>query len=113
MSVTQLDLFAGAGNHSDYTAARTVDRPGLVAPELDDDALIAAIPAASLGDCRNPAAEAGRRRLVGAIAALEALCRRFQGFGQRTCDFGTDSRVRGACSDRWERGGARGKADYR
>ena len=82
MSVTQLDLFAGAGNHSDYTAARTVDRPGLVAPELDDDALIAAIPAASLSDSRDLAAEAGRRRQVGAIAALEALCRRFQGFGR-------------------------------
>jgi hypothetical protein len=27
------------------------------------------------------AAEAGRRRLVGATAALEALCRRFKGFG--------------------------------
>jgi hypothetical protein len=82
MSARQLDLFAGAGNHSDHTAAPRVDRPHLVAPELDDDALIAAIPQASLRDCRNLAAEAGRRRLVGAIAALEALCRRFKGFGR-------------------------------
>jgi hypothetical protein len=72
---------AGAGNHSDHTAAPTVDRPRLVARELDDDALIAAIPSVSLGDCRSLAAEAARRRLVGAIAALEALCRRFKGFG--------------------------------
>jgi len=81
MPARQLDLFAGAGNHSDQTVTPTVDRPRLVAPELDDDTLIAAIPPASLGDCRSLAAEAGRRRLVGAIAALEALCRRFQGFG--------------------------------
>jgi hypothetical protein len=77
----QLDLFAGAGNPSDHTAAPTVGRPRNVAPGLADDALIAAITLASLGDCRSLAAEAGRRRLVGAIAALEALCRRFQGFG--------------------------------
>src|SRR5215468_22117 len=81
MYARQLDLFAGAGNHSGHTTPR-VDRPRVVVRELDDDALIAAIPSASLGDCRNLAAEAGRRRLVGAIAALEALCRRFQGFGR-------------------------------
>src|SRR5215472_5434106 len=81
MSARQLDLFAEAGHHSDRTAATRFDRPRLVASELDEDALIAAIPHASLGDCRSLAAEAGQRRLVGAIAALEALCRRFQGFG--------------------------------
>ena len=81
MFARQLDLFAGAGNHSDHTAAPRVDRPRLVAPELDDDALIAAIPSVSLGDCRGLAAEAARRRLVRAIVALEALCRRFNGFG--------------------------------
>ena len=80
MFARQLDLFAGAGNPSDHTAASMVGRPRNLAQELDDDALIAAIPLASLGDCRS-AAEVGRRRLVGAIAALEALCRRFQGFG--------------------------------
>jgi hypothetical protein len=53
-----------------------------VAPEcLDDAALIAAIPDAGLADCHALAAEAGRRRLVPAIPALEALCRRFRGFG--------------------------------
>src|SRR5215469_16496783 len=81
MPARQLDLFAGAGNHSDQTVTPTIGRSREVAPELDDDTLIAAIPPASLGDCRSLAAEAGRRRLVGAIAALEALCRRFQGFG--------------------------------
>jgi hypothetical protein len=81
MPARQLNLFAGGANHSAHTAAPTVDRPRLVAPELDDDALIAAIPAVSLGDCRGLAAEAARRRLVRAIVALEALCRRFKGFG--------------------------------
>lgn len=76
----QLDLFAGAGDPSDHTAAPTVDRARFVVSELDDDALIAAIPHASVGDCRSLAAEAGRRRLVGATGALETLCRRFQGF---------------------------------
>lgn len=48
---------------------------------MDDAALIAAIPQASLADCSRLAAEAGRRRLAGAIPALAALCRRFTGFG--------------------------------
>ncbi|CAN5490313.1 hypothetical protein BH10PSE6_BH10PSE6_28440 [soil metagenome] len=48
---------------------------------MDDAALIAAIPEASLADCSLLAAEAGRRRLAGAIPALAALCRRFAGFG--------------------------------
>src|SRR5262249_57616808 len=77
----QLDLFAGAGAHLDHIAAPRADRPRLVASELDDDALIAAIPYASVRESSNLAAEAGRRQLVGAIDALEALCRRFQGFG--------------------------------
>ena len=77
----QLDLFAGAGAHLDHIAAPRADRPRLVASELDDDALIAAFPYASVRESSNLAAEAGRRRLVGAIDALEALCRRFQGFG--------------------------------
>jgi hypothetical protein len=52
-----------------------------VAEELDDAALIAALPHASLSDCRALAAEAGRRRLTTAVPALDALCRRFKGFG--------------------------------
>jgi hypothetical protein len=44
MAARQLDLFAGADNHSDHTAAPRVDRPRLDARELDDDTLIAAIP---------------------------------------------------------------------
>ena len=61
----QLDLFAGSGNRADRTAAPTAARPRVIAAELDDAALIAAIPRASLGGCRSLAAEASRRRLVG------------------------------------------------
>jgi len=51
------------------------------AADKDDAALIAAIPEASLANGTLLAAEAGRRRLAGAIPALAALCRRFKGFG--------------------------------
>jgi hypothetical protein len=77
----QLDLFAGAGERSKSAAAAAVERSRPLVPDLDDAALIAAIPVASLADCRALAAEAGRRRLVPAVPALEALCRRFRGFG--------------------------------
>jgi len=77
----QLDLFGGAGRRPHQTKVPAAGRPRLVAPELDDEALVAAIPSASLGDCRGLAAEAGHRRLTAAIHALEALCRRFRGFG--------------------------------
>jgi HEAT repeats len=48
---------------------------------FDDDSLIAAIPDSGISDSLALAAEAGRRRLTAAIPALEALCRRFTGFG--------------------------------
>jgi hypothetical protein len=81
MAAPQLDLFAGSGNRPEQTGAPTAARKRPVPSELDDDALIEAIPHASVGDCRSLAAEAGRRRLVGAVVALEVLCRRFRGFG--------------------------------
>ena len=49
--------------------------------DLDDQALIAEIPTASLGDCAALTAEAARRKLAAAVPALEALCRSFAGFG--------------------------------
>jgi HEAT repeat protein len=61
--------------------APDVQRRHVAAPELDDDALIAAIPTASLADYRDLADEVVRRRLVSAVPALEALCRRFRGLG--------------------------------
>jgi hypothetical protein len=49
--------------------------------DLDDDALITAIPAANLDDSTALTVEAARRRLAAAIPALENLCRRFADFG--------------------------------
>jgi hypothetical protein len=53
----------------------------VVAADLSDAALVAAIPDANLGDCPGLAAEAGRRQLAAAVPALAALCQRFAGFG--------------------------------
>jgi hypothetical protein len=81
MSHRQLDLFDAAGFRSDCAAAPEVERSHLNPNTLDDDALIAAIPRSSRADCHGLAVEAGRRSLTHAVPALEALCRRFKGFG--------------------------------
>jgi hypothetical protein len=81
MSHRQLDLFDAAGFRSDCTIPAEPGRVRLTPTALDDDALIAEIPRASLADCHDLAAEAGRRRLTRTVPALEALCRRFKGFG--------------------------------
>jgi hypothetical protein len=76
----QLDLFAGAGTTIAPPLRPSTGRAP-VAEGLDDQALIAAIPEAVVADSAALAAEAGRRRLTLAVPALEALCRRFAGFG--------------------------------
>ena len=77
----QLDLFAGSG-FLPATQPAPLARPPVIAPaELDDAALLAAIPASGLADGPPLAAEAGRRRLVTAVPVLEDYCRRFAGFG--------------------------------
>lgn len=77
----QLDLFSWRGMplapRSEATAKRELTPPD----DFDDAALIAAIPTAGLADGPDLAREAGRRGLAGAVPALEALCRRFTGFG--------------------------------
>ena len=77
----QLDLFDAAGCRPDRPVPAATERAPVTPGALDDDALVAAIPRASLADCHNLAAEAGRRRLTRSVPALEALCRRFKGFG--------------------------------
>ena len=77
----QLDLFATNGIVAASPAPGWERPPGLVCSELDDDALIAAIPNVRLVDCCDLAEEAVRRGLTSAVPALEALCRRFKGFG--------------------------------
>lgn len=81
MSGRQLDLFSAAGRPVGADTAAPADSPHLVASKLDDAALVSALPEARVADCRALCEEAGRRRLIAAIPALEALCRRFKGFG--------------------------------
>ena len=75
----QLDLFSASGIPAEQPVPQNLALRPAVA-DLDDEALVAAIPAANLGDCTALATEAARRRLSAAIPALEALCRRFAGF---------------------------------
>jgi len=80
MTERQLDLFADAGTDiAQPTPPSTCASP--VAADMNDAALIAAIPESVLSDSANLAAEAGRRRLAAAVPALASLCRRFAGFG--------------------------------
>jgi hypothetical protein len=75
----QFDLFSGSG-----VAAAEVD-PIEWAPldpsRLSDAELIAVLPRARQIEAPGLTREAARRGLPGAIPALEALCRRFAGFG--------------------------------
>ncbi|PPQ30342.1 hypothetical protein [Rhodopila globiformis] len=73
----QPDLFAGGGGPAPVIAPQ----PASVASALDDAALIAVIPDATQRSCQDLAGEAAARRLAAAVPALEALCRRFKGFG--------------------------------
>lgn len=77
----QLDLFSGASFQPDARPAVGIEQPCLTPSSLDDASLVAAIPKTSLRDCHALAAEAGQRHLIAAVPALEALCRRFKGFG--------------------------------
>lgn len=80
MCEQQLDLFSSTPTHIVRQLPPSVEqRPA--ATELDDRALIAAIPESDLADSFALASEAGRRGLTAAVAGLEALCRRFCGFG--------------------------------
>lgn len=80
MGEKQLDLFSSRGADPDPAPAGGRDlhkAPG----DHDDGALLAAIPEAGVATAPALAAEAGRRRLSAAVPVLEALCRRFAGFG--------------------------------
>jgi HEAT repeat protein len=76
----QLDLFSDDGVWLGQSVQHSVDVTPPAA-EMDDCALIAAIPWSNLAESSALATEAARRRLSAAVPALEALCRRFNGFG--------------------------------
>lgn len=77
----QLDLFSAPP----IPAERRLPPTHRVAPppaaDLEDQALIAAIPESTLSDSLALTTEAASRRLAAAVPSLEMLCRRFSGFG--------------------------------
>ena len=81
MSGRQLDLFSAAGGPVECAGLLAPHRSRIVATELDNAAVIAAIPRATRSDAPALTEEAGRRGLGAAIPALEQLCGRFTGFG--------------------------------
>ena len=84
MSEQQLDFFSDIGIGVGHPLSQNIaDYALLSAGTMDDETLIAAIPELTLVDTYSLAVEAGRRRLVAAVPALAALCRRFAGFGTR------------------------------
>jgi hypothetical protein len=82
MSVSeQLDLFSQSADPEEQHPASEGARSVIVCDSLDDDGLVAAFLNAGIRDRIALAEEIGRRRLAAAIPTLEALCRRFAGFG--------------------------------
>jgi len=78
----QLDLFSGAGFTPDRVGSEFSGRVRLDPSGLSDAALIQALPDAGALDAPALADDAGRRKLLAAVPALGALCRRFKGFGR-------------------------------
>jgi hypothetical protein len=77
----QLDLFRHLPAPAEPSPSDEVPRPVIGPDRFEDEELLAALPHAGLADSVPLTAEAGRRRLPAAIPVLEALCRRFAGFG--------------------------------
>jgi hypothetical protein len=80
MGTQQLDLFAAGGVRPTAVAEGWRREPVRVA-ELSDAELIESIPSVGLSNCLALTEETARRGLRAAVPALEALCRRFRGFG--------------------------------
>lgn len=78
----QLNLFSGAGFAPDRVGSEFSGWVRLDPSVLSDAALIQALPDAGALDAPALADEAGRRKLLAAVPALGALCRRFKGFGR-------------------------------
>ena len=82
MAEQQLDLFAHRGGAIERGLSRSTHH-ALLATEIDDESLIAAIAELTFAEGCKLVAEAGRRRLAAAVPALAALCRSFTAFGTR------------------------------
>ena len=77
----QLDLFRHVPAPAERPTFDGMARPVIAPDGIEDEELLAALPHAGLADSLALTGEAGRRRMTAAIPALEALCRRFAGFG--------------------------------
>jgi hypothetical protein len=77
----QFDLFRHVPAPAEPFLSDNIVRPVIGPDRMEDEELLAVLPHARIADSVALAAEAGRRRLMAAIPALEALCRRFCGFG--------------------------------
>jgi HEAT repeat protein len=77
----QLDLFSQSADPEGPHSPGVSSRPVIACETLSDEGLISALRNAGIRDSIGLAAETGHRRLAAAIPALEALCRRFAGFG--------------------------------
>src|SRR5262245_42439023 len=77
----QLDLFSASSGPAQRNLPGGAPGRVIACDTLDDDSLLAAIPGAGMRETVALVAEAGRRRLPAALPVLEALCRRFAGFG--------------------------------
>ena len=80
MDDKQLNLFSVPASPAKPTLP-PAHRVPIVATELADDALIAAISSAGFAEIVDLIREAGRRKLVAAIPTLKEICRLFAGFG--------------------------------
>jgi HEAT repeat protein len=80
-AVEQLDLFSVNTGPAERDVPGCTPEPAVTCHILDNDSLLAAIPSAGIRESVALVTEAGRRRLAAAIPVLEALCRRFAGFG--------------------------------
>lgn len=81
MGERQLDLFSAGGVRPEASSPPEEGRAPADPSALGDNALIGAIPEASLNLAEALAFEASRRGLAAAIPALERLCFRLKGFG--------------------------------
>jgi len=77
----QLDLFSVSPGPDGRNSPDCSTGPVIACNTLDDDRLLAATLNAGIRDTVALVAEAGRRRLAAAIPVLDALCRRFTGYG--------------------------------
>src|SRR5437660_8758333 len=80
-AVEQLDLFSVSSGPAERDVPGCTSEPAVACHTLDDGSLLAAIPNACIRESVALVTEAGRRRSAAAIPVLEALCRRFAGFG--------------------------------